>query len=158
MLQGWRARGSKGRRHSDMAVGTALCAAVGVRSGSAPDAGLFGQSQGAGGSDHRSAALVDTVAPGGSAGACRCDLPRLRLDQARSDPVTLAIDATGSKGFGEGEWHMRQLCKGKRHLWRKLHLAGDTSGGDIPAHDLTDSRVGDGLRLSGASGPDRNRA
>ncbi|MBL4557801.1 MAG: transposase [Rhodobacteraceae bacterium] len=38
----------------------------------------------------------------------------------------LAVDATGLKVYGEGEWKVRVHGKDKRRVWRKLHLAVDT--------------------------------
>ncbi|MBL4556347.1 MAG: transposase [Rhodobacteraceae bacterium] len=35
----------------------------------------------------------------------------------------LAVDATGLKVYGEGEWKVRVHGKDKRRVWRKLHLA-----------------------------------
>ncbi|HAS3930664.1 TPA: transposase, partial [Vibrio cholerae] len=36
----------------------------------------------------------------------------------------LAIDATGLKVYGEGEWKVKKHgTDGKRRVWRKLHLA-----------------------------------
>lgn len=40
----------------------------------------------------------------------------------------LAIDATGLKVYGEGEWKVKKHgSDGKRRVWRKLHIAVDTS-------------------------------
>ena len=40
----------------------------------------------------------------------------------------LAIDATGLKVYGEGEWKVKKHgTEGKRRVWRKLHIAVDTS-------------------------------
>lgn len=68
---------------------------------------------------------------------------------SRHGPVHLAIDSTGLKLFGEGEWKMRQHGKGKRRVWRKLHLAVDTTTGAILAHVLTPSDHHDGPELPG---------
>ncbi|MGR5068704.1 IS5 family transposase [Vibrio alfacsensis] len=39
----------------------------------------------------------------------------------------LAIDATGLKVYGEGEWKVKKHgTDGKRRVWRKLHIAVDT--------------------------------
>ncbi|MCF9368570.1 IS5 family transposase [Vibrio parahaemolyticus] len=46
----------------------------------------------------------------------------------------LAIDATGLKVYGEGEWKVKKHgIDGKRRVWRKLHLAVGTSTRDC--HD-----------------------
>src|SRR6478736_6103983 len=46
-------------------------------------------------------------------------------------PVHLAIDATGLKVHGEGEWKVRVHGKDRRRVWRKLHLADDTRTGTL---------------------------
>jgi hypothetical protein len=51
--------------------------------------------------------------------------------------VHLAVDATGLKVYGEGEWKVRVHGKDKRRVWRKLHLAVDTGTGALHAHALT---------------------
>ncbi|HHI5550495.1 TPA: IS5 family transposase [Vibrio parahaemolyticus] len=58
----------------------------------------------------------------------------------------LAIDATGLKVYGEGEWKVygegewkvkKHGTDGKRRVWRKLHLAVDTSTHEIVAAELS---------------------
>lgn len=54
----------------------------------------------------------------------------------------LAIDATGLKVYGEGEWKVKKHgTDGKRRVWRKLHLAIDTDTHEIIAAELTLSGV-----------------
>ncbi len=49
----------------------------------------------------------------------------------------LAIDATGVKVYGEGEWKVKKHgTDGKRRVWRKLHLAVDTDTHEIIAAAL----------------------
>ncbi|EGQ7966913.1 IS5 family transposase [Vibrio vulnificus] len=56
----------------------------------------------------------------------------------------LAIDATGLKVYGEGEWKVkRHGTDGKRRVWRKLHLAVDTSTHEIVAAELSLCNVTD---------------
>ncbi|HAS4458056.1 TPA: IS5 family transposase [Vibrio cholerae] len=56
----------------------------------------------------------------------------------------LAIDATGIKVYGEGEWKVKKYgTDGKRRVWRKLHLAVDTSTHEIVAAELSLSNVTD---------------
>ncbi len=46
----------------------------------------------------------------------------------------LAIDATCLKVYGEGEWKVKKHdTDGKRRVWRKLHIAVDTSTHEIIA-------------------------
>lgn len=61
----------------------------------------------------------------------------------RGEAVHLAIDSTGLKVYGEGEWKVRKHGAGKRRTWRKLHLAVDVDTGEILAHVLTQNDVGD---------------
>ncbi len=56
----------------------------------------------------------------------------------------LAIDTTGLKVYGEGEWKVKKhRTDGKRRVWRKLHLAVDTSTHEIVATELSLSNVTD---------------
>ena len=55
----------------------------------------------------------------------------------------LAIDSTGLKVFGEGEWHMKKHGKDKRRVWRKLHIAVDADTHQIVAAELSLSNVAD---------------
>lgn len=64
-------------------------------------------------------------------------------------PLHLAIDSTGLKVHGEGEWKVRTHGKDKRRVWRKLHLGVDTTTGEIRAHALTPSETHDSAELPG---------
>jgi hypothetical protein len=58
-------------------------------------------------------------------------------------PVHLAIDSTGLKIMGDGEWHAhKHKTSNKKRSWRKLHLSVDGEG-FIVASELTDSGVDD---------------
>ena len=61
----------------------------------------------------------------------------------KAGPLHLAIDSTGLKVYGEGEWKIRAHGKSKRRTWRKLHLAVDTASNHIVAHELTEQSVAD---------------
>ncbi len=55
-----------------------------------------------------------------------------------------AIDATGLKVYGEGEWKVKKHgSDGKRRVWCKLHLAVETDTHEIIAAELTLSGVTD---------------
>jgi hypothetical protein len=43
----------------------------------------------------------------------------------------LAIDSTGLKVFGKGEWKVKKHGADKRRTWRKLHLAVDSESHKI---------------------------
>ena len=49
----------------------------------------------------------------------------------------VVVDSTGLKIFGEGEWKVRQHGIGKRHTWRKIHLAVDEAKKDIIGMEVT---------------------
>ena len=56
----------------------------------------------------------------------------------------LAIDSTGLKVFGEGEWKVKKHGHDKRRTWRKLHLAVDTASHTIIGAELSMNSVSDG--------------
>ncbi len=66
----------------------------------------------------------------------------------RTDPIEIAIDSTGLKVFGEGEWKVRKHGPSKRRKWKKLHIAVDVKTGDIVAELLTGNDVHDGEVVS----------
>ena len=49
----------------------------------------------------------------------------------------IAIDSTGIKVYGEGEWKTKVHGKGKRREWRKLHVAIDPESGQLVKMELT---------------------
>jgi hypothetical protein len=51
-------------------------------------------------------------------------------------PQHLAVDATGLKVYGEGEWKQRAHGKQKKRTWRKLHVMMDPCSGYVTAVDL----------------------
>lgn len=51
-------------------------------------------------------------------------------------PQHLAVDATGLKVYGEGEWKQRAHGKQKKRTWRKLHVMMDPCTGYVTAVDL----------------------
>lgn len=64
-----------------------------------------------------------------------------------SGSLHIAIDSTGVKIHGEGEWKVRKHGYSKRRTWRKLHLGVDPKTGFIYAHTLTENNVDDGSQL-----------
>ena len=61
----------------------------------------------------------------------------------------VVIDTTGLKVFGAGEWYVRKhgMGRGRRRIWRKLHLGVDETTKEIVAAGLTKSAVHDSVRL-----------
>lgn len=59
----------------------------------------------------------------------------------------VAVDSTGVKVYGEGEWKTRQHGVSKRRTWRKLHLGVDEATGEILAVVVTTNDITDGAVL-----------
>lgn len=51
--------------------------------------------------------------------------------------LALALDSTGLKVYGEGEWKVRQHGASKRRTWRKLHIGIDVQTQEIVCAQLT---------------------
>jgi len=67
-----------------------------------------------------------------------------------TEPLHIAVDSTGLKVYGEGEWKVRQHGVDKRRTWRKLHIGVDTVSHQIvtavvTTNDYKDSEVMDDL-------------
>ena len=60
-----------------------------------------------------------------------------------SGSITIAIDSTGIKVYGEGEWKCRKHGWSKRRTWRKLHLGVDPETGFIHCHTTTTNSESD---------------
>lgn len=56
--------------------------------------------------------------------------------------AAIAIDASGLKRFGRGEWHQEKYHLSAKRSWRKLHIAVDTKH-IIHGGDLTDRFTAD---------------
>ena len=143
VLAGWRATGGKGRPYGDAAILAALSLRAVFRL-------TLRQTEGFLASLKQSLGLTIEV-PHYSTFSRRASalaVPKLARP-AGGGPLHLAIDATGLKVHGEGEWKVRVHGKGKRRVWRKLHLGVDTTTGEILAHALTTSETHDGTELEG---------
>jgi len=68
-------------------------------------------------------------------------LPKIRVP--RGALIHGAIDSTGLKLFGEGEWKVRMHGASKRREWRKLHLVVDVDTKIIQAIKLTSHSIDD---------------
>ena len=70
----------------------------------------------------------------------------LKLETFNADlakPITLAVDGSGLKVYGEGEWKTRTHGVQKRRTWRKLHIGLDVESRQIIAAELTTNDVAD---------------
>ena len=70
------------------------------------------------------------------------DIPQIKAPKRNKD-IIIAIDSTGLKLYGEGEWHVRKHGASKRRTWRKLHLAVDVDTSDIVVSTLTTNNIDD---------------
>jgi len=60
----------------------------------------------------------------------------------KKEAIILAIDSTGLKVFGEGEWKVRKHGYAKRRTWKKFHVGIDHDG-EIRTFTMTDSHIHD---------------
>lgn len=67
---------------------------------------------------------------------------KIKLPKDGKENLTLIVDSTGLKVYGEGEWKVRKHGYGKHRTWRKFHI-GITPDGEIRATELTKNDVGD---------------
>lgn len=66
---------------------------------------------------------------------------QVTLPRIKAGPLHLAVDSTGVKVYGEGEWKMRTHGKEKRRTWRKLHLMIDHTTHEVVSLSMTDKEV-----------------
>lgn len=64
------------------------------------------------------------------------------LPKDEKEGITMIIDSTGLKVYGEGEWKVRKHGYSKHRTWRKFHV-GVTPDGEIRAVELTGNETGD---------------
>lgn len=71
--------------------------------------------------------------------------------------LDLALDSTGLKVYGEGEWKVRKHGASKRRTWRKLHIGIDVDTQEIVCVELTSNGEDDaavaGKMLLGKTAP-----
>lgn len=65
----------------------------------------------------------------------------------KKEAIVIAIDGTGLKIYGEGEWKVRQHGWAKRRNWRKLHIGIDVETGEIVTQKLTDNHVAENHQI-----------
>ncbi|CAH1587453.1 hypothetical protein THOB06_40213 [Vibrio rotiferianus] len=65
------------------------------------------------------------------------------LNKSRGAIRHIAIDSTGLKVFGEGEWKVKKHGAEKRRTWRKLHLVVDVDTHETVSAEVSLVNVGD---------------
>ena len=61
----------------------------------------------------------------------------------RGEDLTIGIDSTGLKVYGEGEWKVRKHGYSKHRTWRKLHICIDLVSQEILSVELTGNEEDD---------------
>jgi hypothetical protein len=60
-----------------------------------------------------------------------------------SEAITVVVDSSGAKVYGEGEWKVRQHGASKRRTWRKFHLAIEPHSNEILSLEVSTNDVTD---------------
>ena len=92
---------------------------------------------------------ADLSAPHYSTLSRRAATLDVRLERLSSGPLHLAVDSTGVKLYGEGEWKVRLHGQEKRRTWRKLHLLIDHTTQEAVAASMSEQYVLDRKELPG---------
>ncbi len=92
---------------------------------------------------------ADSPAPHYSTLSRRAASLDVKLPRLGTGPLHLAVDSTGLKLYGEGEWKARLHGKEKRRTWRKLHLLVDHTTHECVALSMTDKDALDRRELPG---------
>jgi len=87
---------------------------------------------------------IDLAIPGYTALCKRAKKLDIDLSiRKKRGKISVIVDSTGLKVYGEGEWKTRTHGKSKRRTWRKLHLMIDADTQEIVADVLTDNSMHD---------------
>jgi len=68
----------------------------------------------------------------------------IRTRSIGDQPLHVAVDSTGAKVYGEGEWKVRKHGWGKHRTWKKLHIGVNEKTGDILVSEVTGNNTSDG--------------
>jgi hypothetical protein len=91
----------------------------------------------------------DSPAPHYSTLSRRAASLEVKLPRLSKGPLHLAVDSTGVKLYGEGEWKVRLHGAEKRRTWRKLHLLIDHRTQEAVACSMSEQYVLDRRELAG---------
>jgi hypothetical protein len=90
---------------------------------------------------------TDLSAPHYSTLSRRAARLEVKLGRVGAGPLHLAVDSTGVKLYGEGEWKVRLHGADKRRTWRKLHLLIDHRTQEAVACSMTEQYVLDRVEV-----------
>lgn len=85
---------------------------------------------------------VNLTVPDHSTLSRRGEILPVKLPKENKEKVTIVLDGSGLKVYGEGEWKVRKHGYSKHRTWRKVSLA-ITPDNEIRAVSLTDNSVTD---------------
>lgn len=85
---------------------------------------------------------IDLKVPDHSTLSRRAGALPVKLPKEHKNKLTIIVDSSGLKLYGEGEWKVRKHGYSKHRTWRKIHLA-ITPDGEFRAIDLTENSVTD---------------
>jgi hypothetical protein len=78
-------------------------------------------------------------------------LPKKQNNEDSDEGITIVIDSSGLKVYGEGEWKMRTHGKSKRRTWRKIHLSvkpdSEIRDAELTAHGVDDATVAERMLM-----------
>lgn len=101
---------------------------------------------------------LDIRSPDYSCISKRAKVAKIAYRLPANGPVKhLAIDSTGVKVFGEGEWKVKKHGAEQRRKWVKLHLGIDGHTHQVVTAQVTTSSVGDSEVLAGLLRPLRRQ-
>ena len=86
---------------------------------------------------------IDLPVPDHSTLSKRGKVLKVKSPKKASPSLTIVMDSTGLKIYGEGEWKVRMHGVSKRRTWRKLHVGANPQDGEIQAVVLTENNVSD---------------
>ena len=92
---------------------------------------------------------ADLPAPHYSTLSRRAATLDVKLPRLARGPLHLAVDSTGVKLYGEGEWKVRLHGADKRRTWRKLHLLLDHRTQEAVGCAMSEQYVLDRKELAG---------
>jgi hypothetical protein len=92
---------------------------------------------------------ADSPAPHYSTLSRRAAALEVRLPRLSKGPLHPAVDSTGVKLYGEGEWKVRVHGADKRRTWRKLHLLLDNTTREAVDCSMSEQYVLDRRELPG---------
>jgi hypothetical protein len=68
---------------------------------------------------------------------------KVKVPKKSSGSLSIVLDSTGLKIYGEGEWKVRKHGYSKHRTWRKLHVGANPDNSEIQVAILTENSISD---------------